>query len=321
MAYTMDKNEILNKAKTLNKVSKETKIAVIMGGASAEREVSLKSGNNCLNSLLELGYFNTISMDMDENIRQELVSHNIEIAFIMLHGTYGEDGYIQQICEDLNIPYTGSKVKASQLCIDKENTKKVLSEPGIICPKSYEKENVCFPVYCKPLDQGSSIGAGVANNQKDLDIRLIEIAQLSDKKPLIEEYIKGRELTIGVLQIDNDVFATDILEIEVKNGEYDYKNKYTSGALIHTSPANIDKNLTEEIKNSAISAFIATKCRGFARIDVILEDSTPYTIEINTIPGMTDTSDLPYQSKTSGIDQNTLINIMLHSALLQQKEI
>lgn len=312
----MDKREILNLAKSLNKVSKEAKIAVIMGGMSAERDVSLSSGKNCLKSLLELGYINSISLDMDKNIDRELVKGDIDIAFIMLHGTYGEDGYIQQICEDLNIQYTGSKVKSSQLCTDKEKTKIALEKQGITCPKSYGIDVPYFPVFCKPLDQGSSMGAGIANNQEEFNIRLTEIAELSDKSPLVEEYIKGRELTVGVLQIEEDIFATDILEIEVKNGEYDYKNKYTKGALIHTSPANIDKKITEEIKKQSVSAFIATKCRGFARIDFILDGSTPYAIEINTIPGMTDTSDLPYQSETSGIDQNTLINIMLHSALL-----
>lgn len=316
----MEKQEILNNIKDLNKIPKTAKIAVIMGGLSDEREISLLSGKNCLNALLEQGYINTYALDMGRDISATLSNRVPDIAFIILHGAYGEDGYIQNILENLNIPYTGSNSETSEICIDKEETKEILRKFKIPCPKTIYalNEGISFPVFCKPKDSGSSLGAGIAKYKNELDILIKEINTFSDKKPLIEEFIKGKELTVGVLQLEDYIFSTDILEIEVKNGEYDYKNKYTQGALIYTSPAQIGIELTELIKNYAIRSFKSVNCRGFARVDIILQGNTPYIIEINTIPGMTNQSDLPYQANTFGIDYKSLVNIMLHSSLIKQ---
>lgn len=316
----MEKIKLLNKIKNLNKIPKDAKIAVIMGGMSAEREISLRSGKNCLDYLLKQGYKNAFSVDMDKNLAKVLTKNNTELAFIILHGTYGEDGYVQKILKDLNIPYTGSGVESSKVCINKRKTKEVLEKHNIPCPKTIKdiSEQINFPVFCKPTDQGSSLGAGLVNNKTELEEKIKEIKKYSSETALIEEFIEGIELTVGVLQVEDEVFATDILEIRVKNGEYDYNNKYTPGALDFYCPARIDQKTTDKIKDLVVKSFKAVNCKGFARIDVILKDNKPYIIEINTIPGMTDTSDLPYQSKTFGITNEELVNIILHSTLIEK---
>ena len=316
----MKKAEILNKVKKLNKIPKEAKIAVIMGGMSAEREVSLRSGANCLNALREQGYKNAFSIDMDDDLSQKLIKKHIDIAFIALHGTYGEDGCVQGLLESLNIPYTGSNVMASAICMNKQMAKDIMSYHKIPSPQTIENwDNIKYPVYCKPVDQGSSLGAGLAKNKKEFQAMLKEIKKYSSKKPLIEEFIEGRELAVGILQVGDEIFATDILEIKVKEDkEYNYDTKYTLDSLEFSCPAKIDNKTTSLIKKHAINAFKAVDGKGFGRVDVILKKNKPFVLEINTIPGMTDQSDLPYQAKTFGINQQDLSNIILHSSLLQK---
>ncbi|MCV6599529.1 MAG: D-alanine--D-alanine ligase [Alphaproteobacteria bacterium] len=315
----MEKELLLNVINNLNDISKNAKIAVICGGKSRERKVSLKSGENCYEALKGLGYYNSFIVDLKGDYKSELKCFEIDIAFLALHGTYGEDGYIQSILENIGIPYTGSGVLASSLCMNKEKTKKHLNKAGVLVPKSYsDSSQINYPVFCKPIDQGSSLASGVANNKQELQTILKEVENCNSK-PIIEELLIGRELTVGVLQLNNHIFATDILEVEVKNGNYDYNNKYTEGALIHTSPANIDSFISNEIKSIAVKAFKELSCSGFSRVDFILtEEGRFYVLEVNTLPGMTNTSDLPCQSKSFGINKRNLVNLMLHSALLNK---
>jgi D-alanine-D-alanine ligase len=315
----MDKELLLNSINNLNEIDKNAKIAVVCGGKSGEREVSLKSGKNCYESLKKLGYCKAFIVDLKDDYEAELSSYDMDIAFLVLHGTYGEDGYVQSILENMNISYTGSGVFASCLCMDKEKTKECLNKVNILTPKTYsDLSKVEYPVFCKPVNQGSSLASGRADNEHQLQSILKEVEKCKSK-PIIEELIIGRELTVGVLQLNDNVFATDILEIEVKSGAYDYNNKYTEGALIHTSPANINDLITNEIKRTAVKAFKQLGCSGFSRIDFILtKQNRFYLLEVNTLPGMTDTSDLPYQSKTFGISKENLVNLMLHSSMFNK---
>ena len=226
----------------VKKLDKNSKIAVLCGGMSAEREVSLRSGKNVHNALLELGYKNAIKVDVNRNIAQTLKDGEFDFAFNVLHGRYGEDGCIQGLLEIMGIKYTGCDVKSSAVCMDKETTKNVLGACGIplissVCLTDKNDlaqcvEGLDYPLMVKPVKEGSSIGMSKVDNfdelQKDFDL-----AKKSDNKILIEEYYQGKSATVGVLERIKDgkkeVFATPILGFETKTDWYDYEAKYTEG--------------------------------------------------------------------------------------------
>ncbi len=308
-------------------IDKNTNIAVLAGGMSNEREVSLRSGKNCLAALHRLGYKNAIMIDVDKNIAQNLLDNKIEIAYNALHGKYGEDGCIQGLLEILGIKYTGCGVMSSALCMNKYYTKEMLKSAGIPLINSVfvkkgdelleKTKSLKFPLMIKPVCEGSSIGMYKVSNKEELISKYEEASKLN-QDILIEEFLTGRSATVGVLEDRGEVFATAILEFRTKTEWYDYEAKYTAGMTEFILPAEFSETLTAQIKDIAIKAHKACGCTSLSRVDFYVVNDIPYVLEINTSPGMTDLSDLPAQSKCIGISYDQLVQLILNSSGLQK---
>jgi len=315
------------------KIKKNTKIGVLCGGMSSEREVSLRSGKNCFAALKRLGYKNAEMIDIDRNIANTLKEKGIQVAFIALHGKYGEDGCIQGLLDILEVPYTGCGVKASAVCMDKEFTKRIVKSQGIplIPSVTFNSESgakieqimkqvqddelgLRFPIMVKPASEGSSIGMSKVENLQELE-EAMKDATKYDSSIMLENFVEGKSVTVGVLEVDEETFATPILEFRIENGWYDFEAKYTEGMTKFILPAEIDEKMTKHVQELAVKTHKAVGARGVSRVDFIVTDDASYLLEINTIPGMTDLSDLPAQAKTMGIDYDNLVEIILHSAV------
>ena len=307
--------------------NKDAKIAVLCGGMSSEREVSLRSGKNCLGALHRLGYKNAEIVDVSPNVMNDL--KGFEYAYNTLHGKYGEDGCIQGVLEIMKIPYTGCGVMASAICMNKEYTKKVLStNKNIPLIKSAfvrkgedlmkAVEGLQYPLITKPVSEGSSFGMTKVNKPEELQAAYEEAIKFNDDV-LIEEFIDGFFITVGVLEKDGKAFATEILEIRTKTEWYDFDAKYTKGLSEFIVPATgLSKEATELTKKIAVEAHETAGCSGVSRVDFMVKDDKPYFLEINTNPGMTDTSDLPAQAKVCGIDYDNLVLMILNSVGLNK---
>ncbi len=308
-------------------IDTNTNIAVLAGGMSNEREVSLRSGKNCLEALQRLGYKNAILIDVDKNIAQKLIDNKIEVAYNALHGKYGEDGCIQGVLEILGIKYTGCGVMSSALCMNKYYTKEMLKSAGIPLINSVfvrKDDNLLekvkplkYPLMIKPVCEGSSIGMYKVCSEAELIEKYNEASKLN-QDILIEEFLTGISATVGVLQSGDELFATEILEFRTKTEWYDYEAKYTKGLTEFILPAKFSPELTQKIKELAIKAHKACGCNSLSRVDFYVVDGIPYVLEINTSPGMTDLSDLPAQSKCIGISYDQLVQLILNSAGLQK---
>lgn len=306
-------------------ISKNAKIAVLCGGMSSEREISIRSGKNCLAALHRLGYKNAEIVDVSENIMNDL--NGFEYAYNTLHGKFGEDGCIQGVLEILKIPYTGCGVMASSICMNKEYTKKVMGTVGLPLISSVyllkdedpikKVEGLSYPLMIKPVSEGSSFGMHKVNNESEL-VKAVEDARKYNSEILIEEYLVGIAATVGVLESEESVFATEILELRPKNEWYDYEAKYTKGMTEFILPAELSPEMTKKVKDYAVKAFKVCGCSGVSRVDFLIVDNIPYILEINTNPGMTDTSDLPAQAAVCGINYDQLVETILHSAGLNK---
>ena len=312
-----------------SKINKNSKIAILCGGMSSEAEVSRRSGKNCYMALQRLGYSNSELVEVDANISEKLKNGKYDYAYNALHGKYGEDGCIQGVLEILRIPYTGCGVMSSAICMNKEYTKRILSScPDIPMAKSVfvqkgedveeKTADLKFPVITKPVSEGSSFGMTKVNSRQELKSAYEEAIKYNDDV-LIEEFIDGVFVTVGVLEKDGKNFATEILEIRPKNEWYDFEAKYTAGMSEFILPAKLDDELTKRTKDIAVKSHEIAGCRGVSRVDFMIgNDGIPYVIEINTSPGMTDTSDLPAQCKVMGIDYDNLVQIILNEAGLNK---
>lgn len=308
-------------------VNENAKIAVLCGGPSSEAEVSRRSGKNVFTSLKNLGYKNAELIEVDENIAKTLREKNIEFVYNAMHGKYGEDGCIQGMLEVMQIPYTGCGVMASSVCMNKEYTKNILKGAGIPLIKSvlirkgedYKEKikELKYPFMLKPVSEGSSIGMYKVNTPEEMEECFQKSAQCG-QDVMVEEYLIGTSTTVGVLEDADGLFATEILEFRTKTEWYDYEAKYTAGMTEFILPAELSSEMTEKVKQIAIDAFKACDCRGVSRVDFLIADNTPYVLEINTSPGMTDLSDLPAQSKAMGIDYDSLVQIILNGASLNK---
>ena len=309
-----------------NLQDKNIKIAVLCGGFSSEREVSLRSGKNCLGALLRLGYKNAKLVDVTTNIANDL--KDFDIAFNAMHGKYGEDGCIQGILEILQIPYTGCGVMASSVCMNKEYTKRILSTckdipliKSVFVQKGddvVEKtKDLKYPLITKPVCEGSSFGMTKVNTPDELEKAYHDAVQYNDDV-LIEEYLVGKAATVGVLGDGADRTVTEILEMRPKHEWYDYECKYTKGMTEFVLPAEISEDMTERVKEIALKAFEVAGCSGVSRVDFHIVGDIPYVLEINTSPGMTETSDLPAQAAVMGIDYDSLVQIILNSVGLNK---
>ena len=312
----------------VSKIDKSAKIAVLCGGMSSEAEVSMRSGKGCFDALQRLGFKNSEMVVVDKDIALKLKEGKYDYAFNALHGKYGEDGCIQGILEILRIPYTGCGVMASSICMNKEYTKRILSTcPDIPMAKSafvrkgedvYEKtKDLKYPLFTKPVSEGSSFGMTKVDKPEDLKAAY-ELAVKYNDDVLIEEFIDGFFVTVGVLECEGEPFATEILEIRPKNEWYDFEAKYTSGMSDFIVSANLSEDVTKHVKEVAVKAFETAGCRGVSRIDFMMKDDIPYLLEINTSPGMTTVSDLPAQAKAMNIDYDNLVLLILNSAGLNK---
>lgn len=306
-------------------IDENAKIAVLWGGPSSEREVSCRSGKNVLAALKKRGYKNAELIDIDKNIAQILTDKGIEVVYNAMHGKFGEDGCIQGMLEVMGIPYTGCGVLASSVCMNKDFTKNILKGSGISLIKSvlikkndnYEEriKGLNFPLMLKPVCEGSSLGMFKVDDVAKFN-ECIKKSFEYNQDVLVEEYLDGTSVTVGVLEDGEKTFATEILEFKTKTEWYDFEAKYTAGMTEFILPANLSPEMTNEIKKIAIDAFNACKCRGVSRVDFLISNGVPYVLEINTSPGMTDLSDLPAQSHAMGISYDELVQIILNSASL-----
>ncbi len=306
---------------------KGKRIAVLMGGNSGEREISLKSGARVLDSLLSQG-FDAIEIDVDRDIASRLVAEGIDVALIMLHGRYGEDGTIQGLLEQLGIPYTGSGVLASALAMDKLFSKKLFGVAGIPTPECVEistgsdidevvdiiKRALSFPVVVKPVDEGSSLGVVIASDETRLR-EAIEENRRDYSRVFAERFVEGTSVTVGIVGMGQRTRALPVLELRARNEFYDYEAKYTPGMTEFICPARLEKNVYDLTQHYALSAHNCLGCRGFSRVDIEVDESgTPYVLEVNTIPGMTKLSDLPAAAEEGGMSYGELVSEILRSA-------
>lgn len=312
----------------IQKIEKDAKIAVLSGGLSSEAEVSRRSGKGCYEALKRLGYTNVELIEVDTNIAQKLKEGNYDYAYNALHGKYGEDGCIQGILETLQIPYTGCGVMASAVCMNKEYTKRILSTcPDIPLIKSAfvkkgedvkeKTKDLKYPLITKPVSEGSSFGMTKVNTPDELEKAYQDAIKYNDDV-LIEEYLVGICATVGILEGEEGLFATEILELRPKNEWYDYEAKYTKGMTEFILPAELSDNMTKQVKEIAIKAFDIAGCKGVSRVDFLIVNDIPYVLEINTSPGMTETSDLPAQANAMGINYDNLVQIILNGAGLNK---
>jgi D-alanine-D-alanine ligase len=302
-------------------------IGVLMGGLSGEREISLRSGQNCLRALLARGY-RAVAVDAVRDVGRRMEEAGVEVAFLAVHGRYGEDGTIQGLLELMGIPYTGSGVLASAVGMNKIASKKVVSGSGLPTPEYREitgnepatsaaarvEAALGLPVMLKPVEEGSSLGVAKCGS---ID-RLVEAIEQGRKEfgaVFAERFVSGREITVGVLEQEGVPRALPILELVPKNEFYDYEAKYTKGMTEFVLPARLPGVVTAEAGRLSVAAFLAVGCSGYARVDMMVDDAgTPWFVELNTLPGMTDTSDLPAQARAAGISYEELVETILLTA-------
>ncbi len=306
------------------------KVGVLMGGRSAEREVSLMSGSGVLAALKKRGV-NAHGFDTGLSSLAELAAEKFDRVFIALHGRFGEDGSLQGALEQLGIPYTGSGVMASSIAMDKIFTKKIWLANGLPTPRfavldgnselRRVPDELGLPLIMKPPHEGSTIGITKVVAYSGVSAAYQMAAQYDDVV-LAEEFITGRELTVAVLGVGKQARALPIIEIIAPQGNYDYQNKYFTDDTRYICPAELDPALAERISRIAVEAYRALDCEGWGRVDVLLRerDAEPFLLEINTSPGMTGHSLVPMAARAVGISYEDLCVEILRSARLKMKQ-
>lgn len=298
---------------------RQLKIAVLYGGVSSEREVSLRTGRAVLTALSRCGY-NAVGIDADRDLASKLVAAGAEVVFIALHGRHGEDGTVQGLLEILGLPYTGSGVLASSMAMDKVTTKRLLLQQGITTPdfcvyrqgddmELFSAQIKHWPVIAKPVHEGSTIGVTIANNAEEL-VAGLRAGLAYDHTILVEEFIQGEEATVSVL----NGAALPVIQVVPKSGFYDFSSKYTAGQTEYLLPAPFSREIYAELQKSAVAAVAFLGCLGAARADFMIRKGRTYCLEVNTIPGMTETSLLPKAAAHAGIDFDELVQRILESA-------
>jgi D-alanine-D-alanine ligase len=298
------------------------KVGVLMGGLSAEREVSLKSGAGVLKALIDAGY-DAVGIDVGRDLAARLVAERVEAAFICLHGRYGEDGSVQGLLELMGIPYTGSGVLASALAMDKVFAKKIFAASGLtITPyvvvrqgNELAAETLPFPlpVVVKPSREGSSVGVSIVRSADALQAAVAEAFRY-DREILVEQYVKGREIQVGILEGK----GIGAIEIVPKNEFYDFEAKYTDGMATHILPAPMPPEQYASLLLAGEKAHACLGCSGYSRVDfIVTPDWQQYILEVNTLPGMTALSLLPEITQGAGISFTELVERIIFSADLK----
>lgn len=304
------------------------RIGVLLGGWSREREISLKSGSLVSSSLKRQG-FQVVEVDVDRNLAHVLGTQGVEVAFIALHGKPGEDGTIQGLLETLGIPYTGSGVLASALCLNKTMAKTVFQTIGIPTPeyrtpslgedlsqfaKSAAQE-LGLPVVVKPVEEGSSIGVKIVGEGGAVENAVRETHD-EYGAAYVEKFIEGMTATVGIIGTGDKTRALPVLELVPKREFYDYKAKYTKGLTEFVIPARLPTDVYQKAQETALRAHHALGCWGFSRVDLVVgEDGIPWVLEVNSIPGLMELSDLPAEAKAAGMTYDEVIFEILTSAI------
>jgi D-alanine-D-alanine ligase len=297
-------------------MSKKLDITVMLGGRSAEREVSLRTGAAVARALRSLGH-NVHELDPQEP--GWTLPKETQVVFLALHGTYGEDGTIQRELDALGVPYTGCDAESSRVAFDKVLTKQKCLDAGVPTARFavFDSPEASWPlgwqppVVLKPVRQGSSVGLQFVERVADWSQSLAE-AFRHDTQVLMEEKISGRETTVGILGKE----ALPIVEVKPKSGAYDYHNKYTAGATEVFCPADFDDATTRRIQEAALRAFTAVGGRDYSRVDVMVRpNGEPVVLEVNTLPGMTELSLLPKAAAANGMEYAQLCRRMVELAL------
>jgi D-alanine-D-alanine ligase len=297
-------------------MASKLKITVMLGGPSAEREVSLRSGASVAQALRTAGYE---VEELDPRAPGWALPRGTKVVFLALHGTYGEDGTVQRELDELGIPYTGCDAEASRVAFDKALTKQRCLEAGVPTARFAVVDSAKTPwlqgwnppLVVKPVCQGSSVGLQFVDKVADWPSALAESLR-HDSRVIVEERINGRECTVGIL----GNLPLPVVEVRPKSGAYDYRNKYTAGATEYFCPAAFDEATTRRIQAAGLGAFQAVGGRDYARVDVMVRpDGTPAVLEVNTLPGMTETSLLPKAAAAAGMDYAELCRRMVTLAL------
>jgi D-alanine-D-alanine ligase len=310
-------------------MNKKTKVAVVMGGPSKEREVSFRTGHAVMEALKTKGY-DVVEIDLDPaNLANQLKEVGATVVFNAVHGLYGEDGRMQGCLEMMKMPYTGPGVLASALGMNKFYTKRIFAAADVPTARclyviknakqttEWAKEiidKLGMPVVVKPSSQGSSIGVTVVKEAKDL-IKALDEAFIYDTDVLVEAFFTGKEVAGAILETEHGFVPMPLVLIEPKSGLYDYESKYTAGATVETCPAPFDEATTKKLQGYALAAYKALGCRGVARADLMLADNgEAIVLEVNTVPGMTETSLVPKMAAPMGLTFPDLCEIMLKTA-------
>ena len=295
------------------------KVAVLLGGKSSEREISLMSGTAVLEALRRQGV-DAHAFDTGERTLSEFASERFDRAFVILHGRYGEDGTIQGALDLMGVPYTGSGVMACALAMDKWRTKLVWQASGIPTPRfemltgddnpAAVAKSLGLPLIVKPAREGSTIGLSKVTSAADVERAYLEAAR-HDPLVLAEQFVDGMELTAAIL----DKQSLPLVRIEAPGRNYDYKAKYFSDETKYYCPAGIDADLEERIKHICADAYAVIGCRGWGRVDVMVDRrNQPWILEVNTVPGMTGHSLVPMAAKAAGLSFDQLVMRILEGA-------
>jgi D-alanine-D-alanine ligase len=307
------------------------KVAVLFGGPSSEHEVSLSSSKNILENIdRELFEVTEVCITKDRQYvidgitctekegLDEIKKRNINVAFPVLHGAYGEDGTLQKKLEELSIPFVFSSSTASSLAINKHATNDVLQLHGVVIPCSSivtktNTHHACkYPIIVKPCDEGSSVGLFKFMGEPEY-VSALDTIFKQHEEMLVQEFIQGREFTCGVIEKEGGVIPLIATEIILTKGEmFDYDAKYTVGGCVEITPADIDSETMKRIQTLAVTCHILLGCKSLSRTDMILQGEDIYVLEVNTIPGMTKTSFIPAQSQACGYSMKELITILIN---------
>ena len=300
------------------------KIGVLLGGKSGERDISLMSGKGVLDALISKGV-NAHAFDPGQQAITELAAQKFDRVFIALHGRYGEDGTMQGLLEQMNLPYTGSGVLASALAIDKQATKRLWSSFNLATPRfamlnansDWQKivQDLGLPIIVKPAREGSSLGLSKVTKLEDLPAAYALAAKL-DRDVMAEQCIIGEELTCPIVGDGESARALPVIRIVAPDSNYDYHNKYFSDDTKYLCPTGLDLALEEKVQELALSAYRALGCKGWGRADVMIDRATnqPYLLEMNTAPGMTGHSLVPMAAKAAGVEYADLVLWLLSKA-------
>ena len=300
------------------------KVGVLLGGKSGERDISLMSGKGVLDALISKGV-NAHAFDPGQQAITELAAQKFDRVFIALHGRYGEDGTMQGLLEQMNLPYTGSGVLASALAIDKQATKRLWSSFDLATPRfvmlsaksDWQKivQDLGLPIIVKPAREGSSLGLSKVTKAEDLPTAYALAAKL-DRDVMAEQCIIGEELTCPIVGDGENARALPVIRIVAPDSNYDYHNKYFSDDTKYLCPTGLDLALEAKVQELALSAYRALGCKGWGRADVMIDRETnqPYLLEMNTAPGMTGHSLVPMAAKAAGVEYADLVLWLLSKA-------